>query len=166
MCIDFVGACLSYSLWSQEPVHVGGGGRNYSRAGETVARSTWRTRCSGDPDFSVPPFNPSPTLLLRRCHSSPSARSVTNRRGFRLSHQILRSQLGTDRSTALVSRVPRPRERPPACPAWGHGGFGHGGFDHGRFEGRRFGRGLYAYGGDYEYGYCNPYYYPYGCYGY
>jgi hypothetical protein len=50
--------------------------------------------------------------------------------------------------------------------AMGHGGFGHGGFDHGRFEGRRFGRGLYAYGGDYEYGYCNPYYYPYGCYGY
>ena len=31
---------LSYSLWSQEPVHVGGGGRNYSRADETVARST------------------------------------------------------------------------------------------------------------------------------
>jgi hypothetical protein len=55
--------------------------------------------------------------------------------------------------------------------AMGHGGFGHSrfghsGFDHGRFEGRRFGRGLYAYGGDYEYGYCNPYYYPYGCYGY
>ena len=49
---------------------------------------------------------------------------------------------------------------------FGHGRFGHGGFDHGRFEGRRFGRGLYAYGGDYEYGYCNPYYYPYGCYGY
>ena len=39
--IDFVRACLSYSsMWSQEPVHVGGGGRNYSRAGETVARST------------------------------------------------------------------------------------------------------------------------------
>ena len=50
--------------------------------------------------------------------------------------------------------------------AMGRGGFGHGGFDHGRFEGRRFGRGLFAYGGDYEYGYCNPYYYPYGCYGY
>jgi hypothetical protein len=55
--------------------------------------------------------------------------------------------------------------------AMGHGGFdhgrfGHGGFDHGRFEGRRFGRGFYAYGGDYDYGYCNPYYYPYGCYGY
>jgi hypothetical protein len=50
--------------------------------------------------------------------------------------------------------------------AMGHGGFGHGGFGHGRFEGRRFGRGLYAYGGDYDYGYCNPYYYPYGCYGY
>ena len=27
--------------------------RNYSRTDETVARSTWRTRCSGDPDFSV-----------------------------------------------------------------------------------------------------------------
>jgi hypothetical protein len=50
--------------------------------------------------------------------------------------------------------------------AMGHGGFGHGRFGHGRFEGRRFGRGLYAYGGDYDYGYCNPYYYPYGCYGY
>ena len=50
--------------------------------------------------------------------------------------------------------------------AMGHGGFGHGGFGHGHFEGRRFGRGLYAYGGDYDYGYCNPYYYPYGCYGY
>jgi hypothetical protein len=49
---------------------------------------------------------------------------------------------------------------------FGHGGFGHGGFDHGRFEGRRFGRGFYAYGGDYDYGYCNPHYYPYGCYGY
>ena len=50
------------------------------------ARSTWRTRCSGDPDFSMPPFNPSPTLLLRRCHSSPSARSVTNRRGCPIRH--------------------------------------------------------------------------------
>jgi hypothetical protein len=50
--------------------------------------------------------------------------------------------------------------------AMGHDGFGHGGFDHGRFEGRRFGRGFYAYGGDYDYGYCDPYYYPYGCYGY
>jgi hypothetical protein len=55
----------------------------------------------------------------------------------------------------------------------GHGGFGgrgfainRGGFGHGRSEGRRFGRGFYAYGGDYDYGYCNPYYYPYGCNGY
>ena len=38
-------ACPIPQSWSQEPVHVGGGGRNYSRAGETVARSTWRTRC-------------------------------------------------------------------------------------------------------------------------
>jgi|HubBroStandDraft_4_1064222.scaffolds.fasta_scaffold1091301_2 hypothetical protein len=37
-----------------------------------------------------------------------------------------------------------------------------GSFGHGRFEGRRFGRGIYAYGGNY----CDPYYYPYGCYGY
>ena len=59
----------------------------------------------------------------------------------------------------------------------GHSGFAgrgfainRGGFEHGRFEGRRFGRGFYAYGGNYgldsEYGYCDPYYYPYGCYGY
>jgi hypothetical protein len=40
----------------------------FSPAGETVARSTWRTRCSGDPDFSVPPFNPSPTLpFVTKC---------------------------------------------------------------------------------------------------
>ena len=54
--------------------------------------------------------------------------------------------------------------------AVGHRGFEHGRFAHGRFEGRRFGRGfagfggLYLYGGNY--GYCDPYYYPYGCYGY
>jgi hypothetical protein len=46
----------------------------------------------------------------------------------------------------------------------------HRGFDRGRFEGRRFARrfdrfgGLFAFGG--SYGYCDPYYYPYGCYGY
>ena len=33
-------ACPIPQSWSQEPVHVGGGGRNYSRADETVARST------------------------------------------------------------------------------------------------------------------------------
>jgi hypothetical protein len=53
--------------------------------------------------------------------------------------------------------------------AMGHGGFGghrvainRGSIGHGRLEGRRFGRGFYAYGGNY----CDPYYYPYGCYGY
>jgi hypothetical protein len=73
--------------------------------------------------------------------------------------------------------------------ATGGGGFGgrglatnHGGFrGHGLAvnrgglgDGRRFGRGLYAYGGDYGLdwapGYCNPYYdpsyYQNGCYGY
>ena len=53
--------------------------------------------------------------------------------------------------------------------AMGHGGFGghrvainRGSIGHGRLDGRRFGRGFYAYGGNY----CDPYYYPYGCYGY
>ena len=40
----------------------GGGGRNYSRADETVARSTWRTRCSGDPVSACLPPTP-----LHRC---------------------------------------------------------------------------------------------------
>jgi hypothetical protein len=51
----------------------------------------------------------------------------------------------------------------------GHGGFGghrvainRGSIGHGRLDGRRFGRGFYAYGGNY----CDPYNYPYGCYGY
>ena len=53
--------------------------------------------------------------------------------------------------------------------AMGHGGFGghrvainRGSIGHGRLDGRRFGRGFYAYGGNY----CDPYYYPNGCYGY
>jgi hypothetical protein len=53
----------------------------------------------------------------------------------------------------------------------GHGGFGghrvainRGGIGHDRLAGRRFGfgRGFYAYGGNY----CDPYYDPNGCYGY
>ena len=52
--------------------------------------------------------------------------------------------------------------------AMGHGGFGghrvainHGSIGHDRLAGRRFGRGFYAYGGNY----CDPYNYPNGCYG-
>ena len=37
-----------------------------------------------------------------------------------------------------------------------------GSIGHSRLDGRRFGRGFYAYGGNY----CDPYYYPNGCYGY
>jgi hypothetical protein len=53
--------------------------------------------------------------------------------------------------------------------AMGHSGFGghrvainRGSIGHDRLAGRRFGRGFYAYGGNY----CDPYYYPNGCYGY
>jgi hypothetical protein len=53
--------------------------------------------------------------------------------------------------------------------AMGHSGIGGhgvaiGGFGHSRFDGRRFGRGFYAYGGDYGLNLdCDLYYYPDGC---
>ena len=46
-------ACPIPQSWSQEPVHVGGGGRNYSRAGETVARSAPGAHAAARSCFSV-----------------------------------------------------------------------------------------------------------------
>ena len=46
-------ACPIPQSWSQEPVHVGGGGRNYSRADETVARSAPGAHAAARSCFSV-----------------------------------------------------------------------------------------------------------------
>ena len=46
-------ACPIPQSWSQEPVHVGGGCRNYSRAGETVARSAPGAHAAARSCFSV-----------------------------------------------------------------------------------------------------------------
>jgi hypothetical protein len=50
-------ACPIPQSWSQEPVHVGGGGRNYSRADETVARSAPGAHAAARSCFSVSAAN-------------------------------------------------------------------------------------------------------------